>query len=443
MKEKTRNASIFRRIFLIILVVFLSELFLFAISLSIATNKLAKEVTQIRLEDYLRSANLLDNGSSGNLELGDAAGDFIECVIITIDKDTLEYTYTQTDGVKELLTEEEVKQIVNNAYYSAVPHPVLHGMIERNSNKIYYAYALTTISNTIAIGICSDNYLNSSMFDLIVIVVILYTLIFLVAALVTLVWIGLLVKRLNKLSRFVTEMPEEDYKIAYIDEGNDEIYRLSLQIEGMRQRILQDETTKQTMLQNVSHDLKTPIAVIRSYTEAIEDGVEELDATKIILEQCEKLEKKVKNFIQFNRLEYLDCDINEPVKIKDIIEKIVEAHKHITHVEIIMDLDDTIFYGKYENYYTVCENIIENSVRYAKGIIRINLNNGVLTVYNDGKHIDEKFIKEGFKPYEKGSEGKFGLGMSIVCRTLDIFGMKLVVKNEDVGVTFTIKKKQK
>ena len=441
MKEKTGNASIFRRIFLIILIVFLSELFLFAISLSLATNKLVERVTEIRLEDYLRSANLLDDGSGGNLELGDAAGDFIECIIITIDDEKpLEYTSTSTDGVETLLSEEEAKSLIDNAFWNAVHDKVTHGAIKHNSNNIYYAYALT-VSNTIAIGICSDNYLSSSILDLIIIVVILYTLIFLIAALVTLVWVRFLVNRLNKLSKFVTEMPEEDYKKVYIDEGNDEIYKLSLQIEGMRQRIIQDETTKQAMLQNVSHDLKTPIAVIRSYTEAIEDGVEELDATKIILEQCDKLEKKVKNFIQFNRLEYLDGNANEPVKIKDIIEKIVEAHKHIVHVKISMELDDSIFYGKYENYYTVCENIIENSVRYAQGIIQITLLDGVLTVYNDGKHIDEKFIKEGFKPYEKGSEGKFGLGMSIVCRTLEIFGMKLIVTNEDIGVTFTIKKK--
>ena len=236
-------------------------------------------------------------------------------------------------------------------------------------------------------------------------------------------------------------MPEDEYKVKYIDEGNDEIHKLSLQIEGMRQRILKDEAAKEAILQNVSHDLKTPIAVIRSYTEAIEDGVEELSATQIILEQCEKLERKVKNFIQYNRLEYLNEEFNDPIKIKPIIEKIVEAHKHIVDVEIVTKLDDSIFYGKYENYYTVCENIIENAVRYAKSVIKITLENNVLTIYNDGKHIDEKFISEGFKPYEKGSEGKFGLGMSIVCRTLEIFGMKLDVQNEDVGVTFIIKKK--
>ena len=440
MKEKTKKSSIFGRIFIIILTVFLSELFLFTFSLSFATEKLVSEVTQIRLDDYLKSANLLDTGEGGNLEFDSAAGDYIECIIIKLDSNNLgEYTYTKTDKVDELLTKEEIEDLVNKAYY-AVPD-ITHGEVKHNSKNIYYAYALTRYSNTIAVGICSDDYLSSSIFDLIVVVVILYTLIFFVAAFVTLIWVALLVKRLNKLSKFVTNMPDDDYKKEYIDDGNDEIYKLSLQIEGMRQRILKDETTKQAMLQNVSHDLKTPIAVIRSYTEAIEDGVEELSATQIILEQCDKLEKKVKNFILFNRLEYLNEEANDPVKIKGIIENIVAAHKHIVSVEINTQLDDSIFIGRYENYYTVCENIIENSVRYAQGVINITLENGVLTIYNDGKHIDEKFIQEGFKPYEKGSEGKFGLGMSIVCRTLEIFGMKLEVKNEEVGVTFTIKKK--
>ena len=444
MKERTGNSSIFRRIFFIILGVFLSELFLFAISLSLATDKLVEEVTEIRLDDYLKSANLLDTGAGGNLELGSAAGDYIECIIIEPDPSELgKYTYNLSENVASLLSEEEIKRIVDIAYSTAnlVGNEIYHGVLKHDNENVYYAYALTRYSNTIAVGLCSDDYLNSSIFDLIVIVVVLYVLIFLIAALVTLVWIGLLVKRLDKLSKFVTKMPDEDYKVEYIDEGNDEIYKLSLQIESMRQRILKDETTKQAMLQNVSHDLKTPIAVIRSYTEAIEDGIEELSATQIILEQCDKLEKKVKSFIQFNRLEYLNVEAQEAVKIKDIIEKIVAAHKHIVNVQITTKLDETIFYGKYENYYTACENIIENAVRYAKSVIEITLENGVLTIYNDGKHIDEKFIKEGFKPYEKGSEGKFGLGMSIVCRTLDIFGMKLEVRNEKVGVTFIIKKK--
>ena len=61
-----------------------------------------------------------------------------------------------------------------------------------------------------------------------------------------------------------------------------------------------------------------------------------------------------------------------------------------------------------------------------------------MKIYNDGKHIDEQFIEFGFKPYEKGSNGQFGLGLSIVQKTLDFFDMQIKIVNEEVGVSFII-----
>lgn len=437
---KKTNQSIFRKLFLIIFTVFLAELILITLSLTLVSSKLVKDVTYIRLDDYLKNAQLLDNGEAGNEFLKETAGNYIEYVIISLAEEFEDSTFTITEGVNSLLSTTQLDRIIDEANRKASILKYEHGQVENNGIDIYYSFTLTNF-NTIVIGICSEEYLNNSLFEVIFLVVILYALIFIAAAMITLVWAHLLVKRINKLNKFVTEMPDKEYKEVYIDEGNDELYNLSLQIEGMRKTIILDEAKKQAMLQNVSHDLKTPIAVIKSYTEAIEDGVEDLSSTKIIIEQCNKLEKKVKNFIEFNRLEYLNESTTEPIKIKEIIEKIVTNHKHISHVQILEDLDDSIFYGRYENYFTVCENIIENAVRYAVKVIKITLKDGILTIYNDGKHIDEKFIKEGFKAYEKGSEGKFGLGMSIVCRTLDIFNMKLEVKNEEVGVSFIIKPK--
>lgn len=430
---KIGKKSIFRKLLFIILIVFLTELALFAFSLSFATERLVNEVTNIRLEDYLKTAQLLDDPSGVTEE---TPGHNIESIVFSIyETEDPEVS----EGANKLLSETEIKHIINEA--STVSFlDYKHGTIEHGSTRIYYAYTATQY-DTIVIALCSDDYLNESIMDLIIIVVILYTLIFLIAAIITLVWARLLVKRLNKLCTFVNDMPGKEYKDMYIDDGKDELYNLSVQIDHMRQTILKDEATKQAMLQNVSHDLKTPIAVIKSYTEAIEDGVEDVKATQIIIEQCNKLEKKVKNFIEFNRLEFLNSDIKEEVLMKPIIQKIVTNHKHLLHVDIVEDLDDTIFIGRYENYFTVCENLIENALRYAVSVVKITIKNGVLTVYNDGKHIDEKFVLEGFKPYEKGSEGKFGLGMSIVCRTLDIFNMKLSVKNEEVGVIFRVESK--
>ena len=431
-ENKKNKGSIFRKLFIIVTTVFIVELFIFTLSLGLATSRLVEDVTNIRLEEYLKSAQLLDD-PYGIVETPSGYG--IESIVLKSSDDSPKIS----EGVYDLLSEKEIKEILEEA--STVSFlETKHGKIKHKSISIYYAYTASSY-DTIFIGICSEDYLNSSIMDLVILVVVLYTFIFLVAGIVTLVWARVLVKRIGKLCKHVTEMPENEYKNSYIDGGNDELLTLSTSIEEMRKTILADEETKQAMLQNVSHDLKTPIAVIRSYAEAIEDGIEDISATKIIVEQCNKLEKKVKNFIEFNRLEYLNESYDEAINIKEIIEKIVLNHKHLLHVEIIDELDDTVFYGRYENYFTVCENLIENALRYAVKVIKITLKDGVLQVYNDGKHIDEKFVKEGFKPYEKGSEGKFGLGMSIVCRTLNIFNMKLEVKNEEVGVTFTIRKK--
>lgn len=430
-EEKRGKKSIFRKILIIVISVFIIESVLFALSFALASDRLVGDVTNIRLEDYLKTAQLLDDP----FEVVETPGEGIERVVIKLYDGTTDIS----EGVLNLLSTDELEHIINEAKLVSF-NEYNHGSLKRGSQDVYYAYTATKL-DTIIIAICSDSYLNSSIMDLIILVSVLYVSIFLIAIVVIMLWIHHLVRRLNRLCTFVTEMKDEEYKKSYIDDGDDELYTLSAEVERMRQTIESDEAKKQAMLQNVSHDLKTPIAVIKSYVEAIEDGVEDINATEIIIEQCNKLERKVKSFIEFNRLEYLSEEVKNPVVIKDIIENIVLNLKHLVDVEIRCELDDSIFYGRYENYFTVCENIIENAVRYAVKLIDIKLKDNVLTIYNDGKHIDEKFITEGFKPYEKGSEGKFGLGMSIVSRTLEIFNMKLEVCNLEVGVKFTIKNK--
>ena len=213
----------------------------------------------------------------------------------------------------------------------------------------------------------------------------------------------------------------------------------------MREELYENEKIKQEMLHNLSHDFKTPIAVIKTYAEAIQDGVEDnnVSANKII-EQSEILKKKVNRLIQYNRLEYFNTEKNfEDVRMYDIINDIVINYKHqVENINFILDLDENVtFKGFSENWYTVVDNIIDNARRYAKTEIKIVLKENRLRIYNDGDHIEDKFIDKAFKPYEKGSKGQFGLGMSIVQKTVDYFNMNLHVVNEDIGVSFIIDNK--
>lgn len=435
------NISISRKILLIFIAVLIVQLFSFTICLSLATSSLVEEVTYLRLDVYLKNAQLLDNGEEGNDFLISTAGEYMECVIISIEDLDKEDVFTYSPGLEEIVTPAQLQSIINVAYKTATMKNYYHGEIATSFGYIYYGITRTN-QNTIVIGISSDDYLNNAIFRLNAIVVGVYVLIFFLSATIILFWASSLSRRINKLCDFVGNMPANEYKKSYVDEGEDELYTLSTNIDEMRRLILTDTSAKHTMMQNVSHDLKTPIAVIKSYAEAIEDGIEDVSATKIIVEQCNKLEKKVKQFIEFNKLEYLNIEnTTNEVKMKDVILELVNNCKYLTDIQIETKLDDTIFYGRYENYYIVCENIVENAIRYANEVIKITLKDGELSIYNDGKHIDEQFINQGFKPYEKGSEGKFGLGMSIVSRTLDIFKMKLEAKNLKKGVIFTIKKR--
>lgn len=438
-RVQKENISIARKILLIFVAVLLVQIFLFAISLSFATVSLVEDVTHLRIEDYLRNAELLDNGVGDNEFLKETSGQYLECVIISLNEDGKD-KITYSDGLAKLVSATQLQTIIDEAYQHA-GNERHYGYITTSFNYIYYGSALTN-NNTLVIGFSSDAYLNTSIFNLIMVVVGVYTIIYFFGAAIILFWARNVVKRLNNLCDFVDEMPNNEYKKSYNDDGDDEIYTLSTKIDEMRRTILNDAAAKNAMLQNVSHDLKTPVAVIRSYAEAIEDGIEDVSATNIIIAQCNKLEKKIKRFIEYNKLEQLSAEkLSYKVEMKEIILELVSNLKYLTNIKIETELDNTCFYGRAENYYIVCENIVENAIRYAKNKIKITLQDGVLYIFNDGKPIDEQFINQGFKPYEKGSEGKFGLGMSIVSRTLDIFDMKLSVKNVLGGVLFTIKKK--
>ena len=141
-------------------------------------------------------------------------------------------------------------------------------------------------------------------------------------------------------------------------------------------------------------------------------------------------------------LEYLKKDKEfEDVDMNSVINDVITGYKFQTNLEIELDLKEDIYFKGYrENFTTVVDNIIDNARRYAKTKIKIVLRKDRLRIYNDGEHIDEQFLNGVFKPYEKGSKGEFGLGMSIVKKTVEFFGMKLIVKNEQIGVSFIITK---
>jgi two-component system sensor histidine kinase CssS len=321
------------------------------------------------------------------------------------------------------------------------------GNYKINNTTLHYIYRRDMHRNDrlgepFIIVFIDDSYGDALSFEIGENMLIIFILILLVATVAVGVWGGYYINRVNRLNKHVSIMEKNHYKIEYSDGGRDELGKLSDSVEILRLQILKNEETKQEMLQNLSHDFKTPIAVIRNYAEAITDGMADKEEAEIISKQATVLQRKVNKLLQYNKLEYLSHDKEfEEINMKELIDNVITNYKFNTKISYETSLDDTKFIGYKENFYTVVENILDNASRYARKKIKITLKDGILKIYNDGEHIDEVFLNSNFKPYEKGSKGEFGLGMSIVVKTLFFFGYEIGVKNELVGVTFTIKKR--
>ena len=360
-----------------------------------------------------------------------------------VHKNTYNYTYNidifgGEDTIDSIITSINEKiinnEITNNQYYQ--------GSIDYQSQRIYYVYSGKSKFNEYSIIFTDSTYTKGLIKKIVVQMMLIFLLLLLLASFAIFVWSYRLTQRIKNIQDHIINLPKNKYKKAYIDSNEDEIGELSKSIEEMRIEIGTIEKTKQEMLQNISHDFKTPIAVIKSYAEAFEDGMADKEALKIIINQAEILKKKVNRLLQYNSLEYLEHDKEfEQIDMKELILEVVQNFKYQTNLNVELDLDDNIIFTGYrENWHTVIENILDNAKRYAKNIIKIVLKPNRIRIYNDGDPIDSQFLNNVFKPYEKGSKGEFGLGMSIVKKTVDFFGYNLKVVNEEIGVSFIITK---
>ncbi len=250
-------------------------------------------------------------------------------------------------------------------------------------------------------------------------------------------------KRVEKLANNEWNEPVELHR-------KDEIGRLGESIEQLRNQLIYQDEMQQSFLQHVSHELKTPVMVIRSYTQAIRDGIYpkgDLDCSiQVIDEEAKRLEKRVRNLLYMTKLDYLsNHEISKEVFsidnfIKDVVERLswnrpeLDWHLNLSHISINGDM---------EQWRVVLENLLDNQIRYANSQIRITLceqeNNSVLlTIWNDGPNIEPEIIDSLFNKFNKGYKGEFGLGLAIVYRIISLHDAKIWAKNEEKGVSFLI-----
>ena len=396
------------------------------ISLGMVLPKTLLPVYEDNLYNYLsQSLNLLEKPENNRVDS--------EVAYIYVDNDKNVYV---SSNLYEVVKVKSVKNILNDITDD-------EGKFIRGKNVYYYNTNKTEDMTKIAIT--GSSYINSMRKEILKIILVVVGITFIIISLLVLIWSNNLVNRIKKLKDKVDNINNDNYDHKMIYDYDDELYTLEVAIENMRIYLKEQEAYKNQMYQNISHDFKTPITVMKSYIEAMEDGIETKEKTiNILKEQLNKLEVKVHSLLYLNKLNYLkeekeklndSCDVSKVILAS--VDKFSPSRKDIKF-SLDIDKKNTIFRGSYEMWEAIIDNILNNFMRYAKTSIKITVKNNKIILYNDGPNIDKDVLNNIFTPYEKGVRGVFGLGLSIVKKTLGLLNYDINISNVKNGVKFII-----
>ena len=220
------------------------------------------------------------------------------------------------------------------------------------------------------------------------------------------------------------------------------------------------EKIKTDLVSNVSHELKTPIAIIRGYLETVKENYSNREmAIKYIdraIENADRQDALIQDIIKLSMIESVREFEKEKIDIRSIIERCLDllapkiARREIKPVNIMeADIDYTVT----ANHFLVEEiffNIIDNGINYNtdRGTLTISsaVSNGCLNIMisDTGAGIPEEArdrIFERFYRVDRSrsrATGGTGLGLSIVRHAALVLGWDIMVDSHDSGSTFTI-----
>jgi len=416
-----------------LLFIFIIVVTIIVVSLGVILPKNLVPIYEENIYNYLRQPlGFVNNGFDNNI--------FDNDNILT------EVAYISTDIDGEIRVSDNLDDIIK------LDEDELLELINKNEKKGKFKYKQTTyyyVKNNnfsnINIAITNDDYINNMKKDILRTVLWVVGVTFALISFLLLSWSNHLVNRIKRIKDNIDNINNDTFVIKKSMNYDDELNTLDTAVENMRIYLKEQEEYKNQMYQNISHDFKTPITVMKSYIEGYNDGVMTTDKmVNVLSEQLKKLEIKVHSLLYLNKLNYFQDkkdNLNVQYDISATIYAAVDKFKMSRpDVEFVLDINkkDTIFRGSADMWEAIIDNILNNFMRYAKKKVKITVKNKKIILYNDGENIDKNVLNNIFTPYEKGVKGVFGLGLSIVKKTLHFLNYDITIENVKNGVKFTI-----
>ena len=223
-----------------------------------------------------------------------------------------------------------------------------------------------------------------------------------------------------------------------------------------------DEMRK-SFISDVSHELKTPIALIQGYSEGLLENVNTDEESRkfyaeVILDETNKMDKLVKQLLELMKLEYGKRQFNDKkFNIVEVEKEVVRKSKVMLEekkVKIEFNLSEEINVFADDFYIEqVISNYITNAIKHVKEIdgkkvisivneVNIEKNKVRVKIFNTGENIAEEHINRIWNRFYKVDEsrnrtdGGTGIGLSFVKAIMNNYGNRYGVTNKEDGVEF-------
>ena len=320
----------------------------------------------------------------------------------------------------------------------------------------------------------SDSIQISNMFYL-------YTGMIVVAISILAIWFlsQRLTKPLEELTDISIRMSNLDFNAKYESGGEDEIGVLGQNFNKMSKELKQTiselktannelqkdiekkeriDDMRKEFLSNVSHELKTPIALIQGYAEGLKECINDEAESRdfyceVIIDEAAKMNNMVKKLLTLNQLEFGNDQISmECFDLTELVRGVVNSAQLLADqkdAQILFVQDTSVYvWGDEFKIEEVVTNYVSNAINHIDGERKIEIKmqrregHIRLSVFNTGKPIPEEDIDKIWIKFYKVDKartreyGGSGIGLSIVKAIMESMNQKFGVKNYENGVEF-------
>lgn len=293
------------------------------------------------------------------------------------------------------------------------------------------------------------------------------------AVIINLLWIIIAIlyiksrnKKLNEIKKYINEINNRNYELKIEDNSEDELsnlknelYKITVMLKEEAEKSKQDKESLKVSVQDISHQLKTPITSISIMLDNLKDNpkMDEKTRQRFIFEidkQIENISFLIISLLKFSRLEAgVEDFIKEKINVKELISaclKRLEIPIEIKNQNIVIKgKEDSFFIGDYKWQEEAITNIIKNCIEHTDENKNIYINyeeNNLYTkiqIIDEGNGIDKEDIKHIFERFYKGkdsSENSIGIGLALAKTIIEKDNGYISCKSEKgKGTEFIIK----